>query len=376
MRDPRPSEPREAAIELEELAPGLTAYLAGRFGEQAGVARAAPLLAGGEIKKGGYGIPYVLSWTRDDGTTERLVLESVRAGGFGHEDRADRAAIVVRAADDSGGLPRGVPVIGYGALRPGGAIGLDGSGEPFLLMPFVDGQPYAQDLERIAAAGSFQALDELRVLALADYLAALHREPVSHPTWYRRRLRDLGGLGECIAGVADSYPSPCGFITPELLERVERLCLAWRYRLRDRGDRLRAVHGDFHPWNLLFQEGAAFRVLDRSRGAVGDPADDVAALTVNYVFFALRTRGAFEGPFAELFRLFWERYLGLSGDRALADVIAPHFAFRALVVANPVWYPNESETTRRALFRFLLSVLEAPSFSPAEIPAHLSRAEP
>ncbi len=157
---------------------------------------------------------------------------------------------------------------------------------------------------------------------------------------------------------------------------VERLALGWRYRLRDRGDRLRTVHGDFHPWNILFRRGTEFTVLDRSRGALGDPADDVAALAINYVFYALRTRGRFEGPFAELFGAFWDRYLSKSGDAELPRVIAPHLAFRALVVANPLWYPRESDAVRRALFRFLLSVLESPAFEPARIPAHLDRSAP
>jgi aminoglycoside phosphotransferase (APT) family kinase protein len=56
------------------------------------------------------------------------------------------------------------------------------------------------------------------------------------------------------------------------------------------------VHGDFHPWNILFQNDCDFAVLDRSRGEWGDPADDVAPLTINYLFDpreapALRSRG-------------------------------------------------------------------------------------
>lgn len=42
--------------------------------------------------------------------------------------------------------------------------------------------------------------------------------------------------------------------------------------------RLRQVHGDFHPWKILFELGADFRLLDRSRGEFGDPADDVTSL--------------------------------------------------------------------------------------------------
>ena len=119
-----------------------------------------------------------------------------------------------------------------------------------------------------------------------------------------------------------------------------------------------------------------FRVLDRSRGPFGDPADDVASLSINYLFFALRTTGGFGGPFAELFRVFWDRYANESRDASLPEVIAPHFAFRALVLANPVWYPRESEDLRRRLFRFILSVLETERFDAEGIPALFERSRP
>jgi len=144
----------------------------------------------------------------------------------------------------------------------------------------------------------------------------------------------------------------------------------WRWRLKDRAHRLRQVHGDFHPWNILFQDGVNFRLLDRSRGEYGDPADDVTCLTANYIFFSLQRSGRLEGSFGNLFQRFWDRYLEKTGDREILQVAAPFFAFRGLVMASPVWYPALPDAVRRKLIAFILKVLEEPVFDPREVNAY------
>jgi aminoglycoside phosphotransferase (APT) family kinase protein len=130
------------------------------------------------------------------------------------------------------------------------------------------------------------------------------------------------------------------------------------------------VHGDFHPWNILFRTGSDFTVLDRSRGEWGEAADDVTCLALNYFFFSLQRSGKLEGDFERLWTRFWERYLERSGDRAMLEVAAPFIAFRGLVMANPLWYPALDEGLRGRLLRFVLNVLQDERFDPARANAY------
>ena len=168
-------------------------------------------------------------------------------------------------------------------------------------------------------------------------------------------------------GLLDSYPPRHGFITPKLLEGIEQRCVSWRWRIKERTHRLRQVHGDFHPYNILFGEGVRFRVLDRSRGEWGDPSDDVTSLTGNYLFCSLQRHGKLSGSFETLFRRFWDRYLERTDDREMLTVVAPFYAFRGLVMASPVWYPTLDEDVRRKLFSFIESVLDAEAFDPGRV---------
>jgi len=116
-----------------------------------------------------------------------------------------------------------------------------------------------------------------------------------------------------------------------------------------------------------------FVVLDRSRGSWGEPADDVSCLSVNYIHYAIKDRGTFAGPFAELFRLFLEAYLEKTNDAGFFEVTQPFFAFRVLVIANPRFYPDDTTETKRKLIDFGLSVLETERFNIEHISDYMER---
>jgi hypothetical protein len=355
----------------------LETYLTSLLGEPVRVATLSRL---GEesgdtgIKGYGYGVPVLIACDVS-GSKRRYVLETLSPAPFGHEHMEDRAQMLLwdhRAYDR---LPRHVRSLDVGAFaKEGDFISLGRAEEFFLLTEFAEGRGYIEDFRRLAAGGALTDEDLARADALCDYLAEIHDVRGPDPGLYVRRIRELVGHGECIMGLADSYPPRHGFITPGLLEGIERRCVAWRWRIKGLTHRLRQIHGDFHPWNILFREGADFTVLDRSRGEWGDPADDVTSLTMNYLFFSLQARGRLAGPFEILFHRFWDRYLAATGDREILSVAAPFFAFRGLVMASPLWYPALAEEVRRAIFAFLRNVLDADAFDPGRVGEYMKEA--
>jgi hypothetical protein len=353
-------------IEFSEAA--LREYLSGLYGsdvEICGVWRLGEKKAEGvkDLKGFGYGVPYVIEF-RVKNEVRRVVLETMRSEGFGHDFPSDRAQILLWQHSAFNKLPRHVRSIDVGAFAVDGKDmkSLGKCGEFFLLTEYVDGVLYHFDLDRIKAHGEMSDLDEKRCLALSDYLVEIHSVKRDAPWLYIRRARELVGHGECIMGLLDSYPPELDFVHESDLIDIERDCVVWRWRLKRKAHRLSQVHGDFHPWNVMFHEGTDFTVLDRSRGEWGEPADDVTAMTINYIFYSLQKYGELAGVFDRLFRLFWENYLLKTGDWEILEVVQPFYAWRGLVVASPIWYPNLSLDVRVKLLNFARNILQYEKF--------------
>ncbi len=330
------------------------------------------VLHGHDLKAFGYGRPIQIDLLLN-GIPRSYVLSTVRGGsGFGHDHKADRAGTLIWAHDAYGKLARHVASVDVGFFTREGQLQSAGRAEEyFLLMEKVEGAAYWLDLERILEEGKATKLDVDRAQALSDYLATIHAEKGQDDQLYFRRIRDLIGHGEGIMGILDGYPAEYPLFPPKQQYVVECGCVAWRQYLKEKRARLSIVHGDFHPWNILFREGTDFTLLDRSRGEWGEPADDIAALTINFLFFSLLRSGRLEGPFRELFDLFYGAYLERTGDRELNSVIPPFYVFRALVIASPRWYPDLQEEVRIKLLRFVHAMLRIEQFDHKDLNRYL-----
>jgi hypothetical protein len=319
----------------------------------------------GDLKAHGYGRPVRITFT-SQGRPHEAVLRTMAPDPFGHDRRSDRAGVLFLAHDSFNKIPRHVRALDAGTFDQDGVPVSAPEGEPFLLTSYAEGSLYANDLVALATAERPEKRDLERARALAAYLAELHRAHFE-PAHYVRSIRDTIGHGEGILGLIDGYSRSDEIATPERLEAIEIEAIRWRWKLRGHEDRSCRTHGDFHPFNILFREGTDFSVLDASRGGAGDPADDVVALSVNYLFFALTARNKFDGALRELWWEFWSSYLEESGDLEITGFVAPFFAWRVLVLVSPVWYPSVQPALRERLLSFTERLLRGARFDPRSV---------
>lgn len=345
----------------------LRTYLSSVFGENVEILSIKPIGASTEqkdehaddIKGWGYGIPIVID-LKVESSTSRVVLSTMRPGGFGHDHFSDRAGVLLWQHSAFNRLKNHVKSLDVGAFTLDGRLkSLGDCNEFFILTEFIEGNPYHRDLDRLKATKQLTDLDITRCRALSSYLTEIHATKSGEKTLYTRRIRDLIGHGEGIMGLTDSYSTDLEYINAESLAEIEKSCVDWKWKLKGFSQRLSQVHGDYHPWNILFRDADDFVVLDRSRGEWGEPADDLSAMTINYIFYSLQTYGRLTEAFETLFDLFWKQYLDETGDEEILSVIPPFFAWRALVVASPIWYPQLPESVRTKLVNFITNILEA-----------------
>ncbi len=289
------------------------------------------------------------------------VVKSLFPEGLGHDYPADRASVFLLDLDEYGHLPKHVRALDVLSEKEDGSIKSIGGGkEYYLLMEKGEGRHYFHDLAEFSRKEALTPTDIGKITAMTSYLADIHSLRKESRTLYWRKIRDTIGHGECLMGVFDTYPD--GALSYGQMAEIEKMCIDWRARLKPKAHRLVRIHGDFHPGNIWFTSDSDFILLDRSRGPWGDAADDITALTINYIFFSLKRYGSVLGPYLEGLELFFRKYIEFSGDHELPGVLAPFFAFRGAVVANPVFYPDLQPDVRSKIFTFVRNVLSSERF--------------
>jgi hypothetical protein len=302
---------------------------------------------------------------------ESFVIKGLFPEGLEHDYPADRAGVFLLDLDEFKNLPKHVKAVDVLAeLKNGSIKSIGGGKEYYLLMERAEGIDYFHDLEAFSGKERLDTEDIIKIQSMSSYLAKIHSLKKDSKALYWRKVRDTIGHGECLMGVFDTYPD--GTISYEVIAEMEKKCVDWRARLRPRFYRLCQIHGDFHPGNIWFQNKREFVLLDRSRGPWGDAADDVTALTINYIFYSINRFGKLDGPYSEALNLFFDKYVLETGDREIFEVMAPFYAFRGAVVANPLFYPDVSTANRQKILNFINGVLGDDSFKIDKVNEYMS----
>ncbi len=339
-----------------------------------------------DIKKLGAGVQgagFLIEMKTPKGL-KSYVVKGLFSEGLGHDYPSDRAGVFLLDLDEFRNLPKHVDAVDVLTEMENGSIKSIGGGkEYYLLMERAEGRHYFNDLSEFSRKDKLEISDVDKIKAMTSYLAGIHSVKKDSRTLYWRKIRDTVGHGECLMGVFDTYPD--GTMSYEEMADIEKKCVDWRAKLKPKFRRLCQIHGDFHPGNVWFkqdaecglqiadcgikseirnpQSGIDFVLLDRSRGPWGDAADDITALTINYIFFSINHSGKLVGPYLEAIKLFYDEYVEKTKDFEIYEIVAPFYAFRGIVVANPVFYPDITPENRRKIFNFVHGVLNDKSFN-------------
>ena len=205
-----------------------------------------------ELKAFGYGKPLRVRFRAggEHGQQQDIVIRTMSADPFGHEDHADRVGNLLSDYDVFNTIPRHIEALDVGTFDAAGELIPMAHGEPFLVTNYVEGELYAKDLNSLADGRAATPQDIARARALAQYLADLHsvKADAEH---YVRTLRDTVGSGEGIFGQTDAFTTQNTPATPERLYQLELQTVRWRWKLRARSTRAARTHGDFHPFNKI-----------------------------------------------------------------------------------------------------------------------------
>lgn len=350
----------------------LIKYLEAKFGGRVEIS---------EIKKLGEGFHnagFLLKF-KHDSKLKALVMRIVRGDtGWGHDYPSDRASVLLLQHMLYNSAPKDtcIPSIDVLAILRNGSVVSIGDAVEFiqLVEPLteVHGRSYVEYLLELSKRGRVTYKDEELCVKCVSYLSKLHSEKISNRNLYLRHIRDLIGHGEMLMGVVDTYPDELDFISDEEIYQIEATVVKWRHRLKRMTHRLSRIHGDFHPFgNIRFKPDGEIVAVDLSREMYGEPADDVTALTINYIFISIWQHGLLKDCFRKLFKLFYEEYLNMTGDEEILRVVQPFYAFRGMVVIHPIYYPEMTREQRRMLVNFILNVLDEDVFNPDDVDKYL-----
>ncbi|MAG61441.1 hypothetical protein CMI43_01315 [Candidatus Pacearchaeota archaeon] len=308
-----------------------------------------------------------------------LVLKSLFTENLGMDHYSDRASSLLDAHDNYNKMDNHVKSEDVIAQNEDNSLTSVGNAKEFyILMEEAKGDDLFKDFNEIKETKQLKDETKEKILTISNFLVELHKNKHKSIPLYRRKIRDTIGSGGSLIGLLDMHPdSAFEQFEKKWMSIVSKSIIFWR-RSRDMHNRLCEIHADYHPGNLWFED-QKLTILDRSRGRFGEPADDITAFIINPIMYSLITNGNFEGPFKEIFDIFWNNYFKKTNDKEMRKIMAPYIAFRVAVVTNPIFYNDESlggkekaKFIRTKMINLALNILKDNEFNPGKINTYLN----
>ncbi len=227
---------------------------------------------------------------------------------FAEDDEPIRARweAAVQTAVVAAGYPAPAVVTAHHDREPLGA--------PFIIMERIPGRPMLQAATLAAVLPEAYRLLMTYPSVLADYQARLHALDAEQ---FLDAVTKTGGSGANPgeAGISRRSATLDGQLD-QLAERVDHLSgeglrAALRWLLENRpSDPARPVicHGDYHPINIMVEDGVVTGVIDWAMTTVADAAFDVGNTRVLLGLAPLDLPGSVDAVVAQLRKLFVRRY--------------------------------------------------------------------
>jgi len=341
-----------------------------------------------KLGEGFHGLGFSIDTVDKIGEEKRYIMKTLRGEGFGHDYPSDRANTLIRALLDYNILPKHVKAIDVGSIQENDKLlSIQKPKDFFIVLEEAKGIEYWKDLDKIRDEGVLKGEDLEKIRILGRYLADIHSinyDVDNRRHLYRRVVRDFVGHGELTMGVIDTFPDNLTFTSSsELLEIVKKM-VEWWDRIKDKDHRLTIIHGDFYPGNIWFDDEKLV-VLDKSRFRYGEPADDITALTMNFINYSVMSYGNFRDPFKRLTETFFKEYFKHRKDDEMFEVSPLFFAFRAIVCIHPVFYSKEwmkshgfsqdrvemADESKKKIINYMRNILDEKEFDVKNINSYL-----